>query len=102
MSHHPTKSPAYAASKAGLEGLTISLSKQLSDKKIRLNLVSPGPIKTKMISSHSKNRLRELQNKISLKRLGNPDEVANVVCFLIDDKSAYINGQIIKVDGGFF
>ena len=102
MSHYPTKSPAYAASKAGLEGLTISLSKQLSNKKIRLNLVSPGPIKTKMTSKIPQKRIRELQDRISLKRLGNPEDVAKIVRFLISEESSYINGQIIKVDGGFF
>lgn len=97
------KNPAYVASKAGLRGLTTSLAYDLSGKKIRVNAIAPGYIKTNMTKfSWSKPILRKERNsRILLNRWGKPEDVANLALFLGSDLAVYITGQNIFVDGGW-
>ena len=89
----------YSASKAALIGMTKSLAQEVGRKNIRVNAVAPGLIETKMVE---KLPLAELVKNIPLKRIGQPEEVANAVSFLISDESSYITGQTISVNGGLF
>ena len=90
----------YAASKAGVIGLTKSLSKELGSRGITVNAVAPGFINTDMTASLSEKVKEEASKNIPLKRLGDPEDVANLVGFLASDASNYITGQVINVDGG--
>jgi NAD(P)-dependent dehydrogenase (short-subunit alcohol dehydrogenase family) len=89
---------AYAASKAGLIGLTRSLAKELGPRGIRVNVVAPGPVETEVeIPAPVRERYK---NMIPLGRLGASDEVANVVLFMASDLSSFVSGETIHVDGG--
>lgn len=90
----------YAASKAGLLGLTKSVAKEFAGKNITVNAVAPGFIKTAMTDVLSETAKENLLNLIPMKRLGLPEDIANVVKFLVSDEASYITGQVITVDGG--
>ena len=90
----------YAASKAGIIGLTKSLAKELAGRNILVNAVAPGFIETDMTSILNDEVKANILNSIPLKREGKPEEVANVVKFLVSEDSSYITGQVISVDGG--
>ncbi|MDY2581730.1 MAG: 3-oxoacyl-[acyl-carrier-protein] reductase [Clostridium perfringens] len=90
----------YAASKAGVIGLTKSLAKELGSRGITINAVAPGFINTDMTASLSEKVKEEASKNIPLKRLGDPEDVANLVGFLASDAANYITGQVINVDGG--
>jgi 3-oxoacyl-[acyl-carrier protein] reductase len=93
---------AYAASKAGILGITKSLARELAPRNIRVNAVTPGFISTDMTShipDEAKERLLQL---VPLSRLGNADEVANAVAFLASDHASYITGEVLKVNGGMY
>lgn len=90
----------YAASKAGVIGLTKSLARELGSRGITANAVAPGFINTDMTKGLSDKVKDEAAKNIPLKKLGNPDDVANLVGFLASDLSNYITGQVINVDGG--
>ncbi|MGI6686197.1 MAG: 3-oxoacyl-[acyl-carrier-protein] reductase [Bacillota bacterium] len=90
----------YAASKAGIIGLTKSLARELAPRNINVNAVAPGFIETKMTEVLPENARENLVKQIPLERLGQPEDVANLVGFLVSDKAAYITGQTIPVDGG--
>ena len=90
----------YAASKAGVIGLTKSLAKELGSRGITVNAVAPGFINTDMTASLSEKVKEEASKNIHLKRLGDPEDVANLVGFLASDAANYITGQVINVDGG--
>ena len=90
----------YAASKAGVIGLTKSLAKELGSRGITVNAVAPGFINTDMTASLSEKVKEEASKNIPLKRLGDPEDVANLVGFLASDSANYITGQVINVDGG--
>jgi 3-oxoacyl-[acyl-carrier protein] reductase len=88
----------YAASKAGIIGLTKSLAKELASRKINVNAINPGYINTQMTKNLSNKD--EFLNNIPLNRYGEPADVAYLACFLASEKSNYITGQTINVDGG--
>ncbi len=90
----------YSASKAGIIGFTKSLAKELSARSIRVNAVAPGFIDTDMTNVLSDKVKESIYSQIPLKRMGNADEVANVVYFLSNEESSYVTGQVINVDGG--
>lgn len=87
----------YAAAKAGMIGLTKAVAKELGPRNVCCNAVAPGVIKTDMIENIDVND--KYIETISLRRIGTPEDVANVVLFLASDESSYITGQVIKVDG---
>jgi acetoacetyl-CoA reductase len=90
----------YAAAKAGLFGLTMSLAQETARKGITVNDVAPGYISTEMVAAVPKEALDKVIAKIPVGRLGEPDEVARVVEFLADPDSGFITGQIFSVNGG--
>lgn len=92
---------AYAASKAGLIVYAISLAQELGLSGIRVNCLAPGVIDTDMLSGFSGEELRALADRSLLKRIGTPEETARAAAFLLDDRSSYITGQVLNVDGGF-
>ncbi len=90
----------YAASKAGIIGLTKSMAKEIGSRNIRVNAIAPGFIQTQMTDALSESRKKEIQSHIPLRILGSVEDVANVALFLADEKSRYITGEVIRVDGG--
>jgi 3-oxoacyl-[acyl-carrier protein] reductase len=90
----------YAASKAGMIGLTKSVAKELGSRNIRCNAIAPGFIETEMTETLNEEVKAEWIKGIPLKRGGKPEDVANCVLFLASDASAYISGQTINVCGG--
>lgn len=90
----------YAASKAGIVGLTRCLATELARRGVTVNAVAPGFIETDMTEAVRNMAGKELKKKIPARRLGNPDDVAEVVLFLAGDGASYITGQTISVDGG--
>ena len=92
----------YAASKAGLIGMSKSLALEYGKKNIKINCVSPGFIKSEMTEKISDNFKKILQDKISLERFGLPEDVANAVLFLSSNLSDYITGETIHVNGGMY
>lgn len=90
----------YAASKAGIIGLTKSLAKELGKRGITCNAVAPGFIETQMTENLPEEMKKAYIENIPLSRLGEPEDVSNVVAFLASDYANYITGQVIHVDGG--
>ena len=90
----------YAASKAGMIGLTKSVAKELGSRNIRCNAIAPGFIETEMTEALSDEVRGEWVKGIPLKRGGSPEDVANTVLYLASDLSTYVSGQTICVDGG--
>jgi len=90
----------YAASKAGIMGLTKSMAKELGSRNITVNAVAPGYITTDMTNELNDEVKEQMKSSIPLGRLGTPDDVANLVCFLASDEAGYITGQTFNVDGG--
>ncbi|MBN1389562.1 MAG: SDR family oxidoreductase [Candidatus Thermoplasmatota archaeon] len=91
----------YAASKAGILGLARSLARELAPR-IRVNTVAPGFIDTDILSGDSGEKRRKRIEEVPLKRIGKPEEVAEVVAFLLSDGSSYITGANIDVNGGLY
>jgi len=93
---------AYSASKAAMISQAKVLSKELGNFNIRVNVIAPGLTETDMmLKNTSKDIIKSSIEKISLKRVGDPNEIANVALFLSSDLSTYITGQTLRVDGGF-
>jgi 3-oxoacyl-[acyl-carrier protein] reductase len=90
----------YAASKAGLIGLTKSVAKELSSRNILANVVAPGFIETDMTAAMTPEARDALSKQIPLERLGKPNDIAGMVAFLCSDYASYITGQVLVVDGG--
>lgn len=90
----------YAASKAGLVGLTKSIAKEMGSRGIRANCIAPGFITTDMTSAVSEEMRKEWEKQIPLRRSGTPEDVANVALFLASDLSAYVTGQVLSCCGG--
>ena len=91
---------SYVAAKAGLIGLTKSVARELAPRGIRANAVAPGFVATQMTSDLSPEVREKLLDKIALRRLGEPEEIAPVIRFLAGPGARYITGQVIVVDGG--
>lgn len=92
----------YAASKAGVIGLTKSVAREYAAKGITCNAVAPGYIQTEMTKALGEQASEGILGQIPLKKYGIPEDVANVVSFLAGDGAAYITGEVIKVDGGMY
>jgi acetoacetyl-CoA reductase len=90
----------YAASKAGMVGLTKSLALEMARRGITVNVVAPGFIGTEMVEAIPKAALDAVIEKIPQRRLGRPEEVARVVQFLLEDESSYITGAVYTINGG--
>ncbi len=90
----------YAASKAGLIGMTKSVAKELASRGITCNAIAPGFIETDMTAKLPENVVDEMMKNIPVKRLGSGEDIANAVVFLASDYASYITGQVICVDGG--
>lgn len=91
----------YAASKGAVSSLVKSLAKEFGPSGIRVNAVAPGFIETDLTAHYNDEKKHQLTQQISLRRLGQADEVASVIEFLCSDKARYITGHILAVDGGF-
>lgn len=100
--HGNSGQTAYAASKAGVIGLTLSLADEYARAGIRVNAVTPGYIKTEMTENVNPEAKATWEDKIPLKRIGEGSEVGEAVLFLASDSSSYITGQTLGVDGGWF
>ena len=92
----------YSAAKAGLIGLTKSLAREVASRDITVNAVAPGFIETEMVAKIPQPILDGIIEKVPIRRLGRPDEVARVVRFLLEEESAYITGAMYAVNGGMF
>ncbi len=90
----------YAASKAGLVGFTKSVARELASRDVRCNAIAPGYIRTDMTAELGDEQTEALQAQIPLGRLGEPEDIAGVVRFLVGPGARYITGQVLAVDGG--
>lgn len=90
---------AYPASKFAVNGLTVSLARELGPKGIRVNAVAPGVIETDMMKAVPKEVIEPIAAKIPLRRLGQPEDIANAFVFLASDEASYITGVVLSVDG---
>ena len=90
----------YAASKAGMIGLAKTISKELGSRNITSNVIAPGYIDTDLTSFLNDEQKEEIIGQLSIKRVGKPEDIANMVAFLCSDESEYITGQVFPVDGG--
>jgi 3-oxoacyl-[acyl-carrier protein] reductase len=93
---------AYAATKAGLIGLTKSVARELASRNIRVNAVAPGFIDTDMTSGLPEAARTRMLETIPLARLGSAEEVANTVAFLASDEASYVTGEVLRVNGGMY
>ncbi len=92
----------YAAAKAGMEGFSRSLAKEVGSRNITVNCVAPGFIETDMTQDLPEAQRQAMLDMTALKRLGQPEEIAGVVAFLASDAAAYITGEVIQVNGGLY
>ncbi|MCG8483058.1 MAG: 3-oxoacyl-[acyl-carrier-protein] reductase [Clostridia bacterium] len=90
----------YSASKAGIIGFSKTMARELGSRGITVNVIAPGYIQTDMTETMNENIKEQLLNQIPTKRLGNPEDIANLAGFLASDEASYITGQVINVDGG--
>ena len=97
----PTYGP-YIASKAGVEGLVRVLANEIRGRNITVNAVAPGPVATELfLTGKSEAQIDQLRKLSPLERLGQPEDIANVVSFLAGPDGGWINGQILRANGGF-
>ena len=90
---------AYPTSKSAVNGLTWSLARELGPSGIRVNAVAPGITKTDMVAALPEQMIKPLINAIPLRRIGEPDDIANAFLFLASDMASYVTGEILSVDG---
>lgn len=90
----------YVAAKSGVIGMTKVWARELGKSNIRVNAVAPGFIQTEMIASVPDKVLEVMAQKVPLNRLGKPEDIANIYCFLASDEATYITGAVFNVDGG--
>lgn len=90
----------YSAAKAAVIGFTKALAKEVSLSNINVNCVAPGVILTDMCKNFDERTLNDLKEETPLNRLGTPEDIANVVAFLVSEKASFLTGQVISVDGG--
>jgi 3-oxoacyl-[acyl-carrier protein] reductase len=93
---------AYAATKAGLIGLTKSVARELASRQIRCNAVTPGFIDTDMTAALPEAARTKMMESIPLARLGTAEDVASAVCFLASEQASYVTGEVLKVNGGMY
>ena len=91
---------AYGSSKAALIWATQGLAKELGAFNIRVNAIAPGAVKTEMTAGYSEDKMKKIIAETALHRMGDTIDIANVVLFLCSKEASFINGQVIKVDGG--
>jgi 3-oxoacyl-[acyl-carrier protein] reductase len=92
----------YSSAKAGIIGLTKTVAKELAGRSVTCNAIAPGFIETEMTKKLSDRVTEAAIAQIPLKRMGKPDDIAELAVFLASDKAAYITGEIIKIDGGMY
>ena len=92
----------YAASKAGIVGLTLTLARELAKHNITVNAISPGIIDTELVKTIPESIMSSFLSRNPTGRLGKPEEIAALVLFLSSSEASYINGEVINVNGGFF
>lgn len=90
----------YAATKFGVIGFTKTWSRELGPKGVRVNAVAPGFIQTPILGTIPEKVIQEMEHRVPLRRLGQPDEIANAYAFLASDEASYINGAVLEVSGG--
>ena len=90
----------YAATKFGVIGFTKTWSRELGPKGVRVNAVAPGFVVTPIIATVPEKVIAEMEQRVPLRRLGQPEEIANTYAFLASDEASYINGAVIEVSGG--
>jgi 3-oxoacyl-[acyl-carrier protein] reductase len=91
----------YTATKAAVESLVRSMAKELAGRRIRVNAVAPGPVDTDLFHAGKTDEVKARSAALSpFNRIGRPDEVAEVVSFLVSDKASWIHGQVIQPNGG--
>ncbi len=90
----------YGATKAALQGLTKSLLYELADSGVRVNCVAPGAILSPMTANSTPEKLERWMSTIPMKRFGLPEDIANVIAFLVSDDASYVTGQTITINGG--
>lgn len=94
-----TSGVAYPTSKFAVNGLTLSLARELGPSNIRVNAVAPGITKTDMVAALPEQMIQPMINAIPLRRIGKPEDVANAFLFLASDLASYVTGEILSVDG---
>jgi len=91
---------AYAASKGGIEALTKSIAQELAPRRITVNCVAPGAIKTPMLAAHPPERMEAMSASPPLKRLGQPNEIAAAISYLLGEDAGFTTGSVMAVNGG--
>lgn len=92
---------AYAATKAGIQAMSRILSKELGGKKITVNVIAPGPVATDLfLRDKSDDDIKPIVGRTPLARLGEPEDIARVVSFLVGPDGGWINGQVLRANGG--
>ena len=93
---------SYAASKSALVGLSRSLAKEYASRNITVNVVAPGAVKTDMLEKLSNDQISEYIESIPVGRLGDPEEIGEIIAFLSSEHASYITGSVIPIDGGLY